>query len=155
MKKTVITYGTFDLFHIGHLRLLERLSRLGDSLIVAVSSDDFNAEKGKKTIIGFEERAAIVGGLRCVDLVIAETSWAQKEGDIRNYGVSILGMGDDWRGKFDQLKPHCEVVYLPRTQGVSSTQIKAALSPFDRTHIQELRTAIDTISTIVDRLNDE
>lgn len=155
MKKTVITYGTFDLFHVGHLRLLERLSQLGDSLVVAVSTDDFNAEKGKRTIIGFEDRAAIVGGLRCVDLVIAETAWAQKERDIQAYGVSVLGMGDDWRGKFDHLKQYCEVVYLPRTHGISSTQIKSALSPFDRAHIQELRTAIDTISAVVDRLNDE
>ncbi|MBK6852045.1 MAG: adenylyltransferase/cytidyltransferase family protein [Burkholderiales bacterium] len=132
MTRTVITYGTFDLFHIGHLRLLQRLHAMGDMLIVAVSTDEFNAIKGKKTTIRFDDRCDIVRNLRCVDLVIPERNWAQKPTDILNYEVSLFGMGSDWTGKFDELRRYCEVIYLPRTEGVSSTQIKqsvCALTP--------------------------
>lgn len=149
--RTVLTYGTFDLFHIGHLKLLERLRALGDRLIVGVSTDEFNAIKGKKTIIGFEDRIAIVRGLRCVDLAIPEENWAQKVQDIRRHGVQVFGMGSDWEGRFDELKAHCEVVYLPRTEGVSSTQIKKTLQVLDRSHVQELKQALDLIASIVDR----
>lgn len=130
--KTVITYGTFDLFHIGHLRLLERAKALaeGGRLIVAISTDTFNWEaKHKRANIPYADRAAIVGALKCVDCVIPEESWGQKEEDVRKYGVDIFVMGGDWEGKFDFLKPLCEVVYLPRTEGVSSTQIREGLHP--------------------------
>ena len=129
-EKIVITYGTFDLFHIGHLKLLKRLSNLGNKLIVAVSTDEFNALKGKKTIIPFEQRAEIVENIKCVDMVIAENSWEQKINDIKNYNVNIFAMGNDWKGKFDFLKEYCEVVYLDRTEGISSTQLKNTLKKF-------------------------
>lgn len=130
MKKVVITYGTFDLFHIGHLRLLERAKSLseGGTLIVAVSTDEFNRDaKHKKTVIPYSDRAAIVSALKCVDRVIPEKCWGQKASDIAKYGVDIFVIGDDWEGKFDFLKSQCEVIYLPRTVGISSTDIKESL----------------------------
>jgi len=130
MAKTVITYGTFDLFHIGHLKLLKRLSSLGDKLIVAVSTDEFNELKGKKTIIPYNQRAEIVENIKCVDMVIPENDWEQKVKDIQKYNVDIFAIGDDWEGKFDFLKEYCEVVYLKRTEGISSTQLKKTLKTF-------------------------
>lgn len=130
--KTVLTYGTFDLFHIGHLRLLERARALGDRLVVGVSTDEFNELKGKKTLIPFTHRAEIVAGLRCVDLVIPEENWEQKIKDIQEHQVNVFVMGDDWRGKFDELKGRCEVVYLERTQGISTSQFKEALTVIDQ-----------------------
>ena len=130
MARTVITYGTFDLFHIGHLKLLQRIKELGDTLIVAVSSDEFNAIKGKKTIIPYEQRAEIVSNIKCVDLVIPENDWEQKIKDIKKYNVDIFTMGNDWEGKFDFLKEYCDVVYLDRTDGISSTQLKNTLKSF-------------------------
>ena len=123
MKK-VITYGTFDLFHVGHLNLLRRAKELGDYLIVAVSSDAFNATKGKQCAIPDYERMEIVQAIKYVDKVILEESWEQKISDVQKYDVDIFVMGDDWKGKFDFLKDYCEVVYLPRTEGISTTQIK-------------------------------
>lgn len=125
--KTIITYGTFDLFHIGHLKLIKRLNQLGERLIIAVSSDEFNQLKGKKTIIPFEQRAEIVESIKGVDLVIKEDSWDQKVGDIKKYNVDLFVMGDDWEGKFDELKSCTEVLYLPRTKGVSSTELKSTI----------------------------
>lgn len=125
----VLTYGTFDLFHVGHLRLLQRLADLGDRLIVGVSTDEFNAAKGKSAIIPYADRAAIVSGIRGVDTVFAEESWDQKPRDIARYGVTHFCMGGDWLGKFDYLKPLCEVVYLERTKGVSSTKIRGQIIP--------------------------
>jgi glycerol-3-phosphate cytidylyltransferase len=130
MAKTVITYGTFDLFHIGHLKLLQRLKSLGDKLIVAVSTDGFNQLKGKKTIIPFEQRAEIISNIKCVDMVIPENNWEQKVEDIKKYNVDIFSIGNDWEGKFDFLKEYCEVVYLERTDGISSTQLKQTLKSF-------------------------
>lgn len=130
MPKTVITYGTFDLFHIGHLKLLQRLKSLGDKLIVAVSTDEFNQLKGKKTIIPFEQRAEIISNIKCVDVVISENNWEQKVEDIKKYNVDIFSIGNDWEGKFDFLKEYCEVVYLDRTDGISSTQLKQTLKSF-------------------------
>ncbi len=130
MAKTVITYGTFDLFHIGHLKLLQRLKSLGDKLIVAVSTDEFNQLKGKKTIIPFEQRAEIISNIKCVDVVISENNWEQKVEDIKKYNVDIFSIGNDWEGKFDFLKEYCEVVYLDRTDGISSTQLKQTLKSF-------------------------
>lgn len=151
MSKIVITYGTFDLFHIGHLNLLKRLKKLGDYLIVAVSTDEFNSGKGKKTIVPFADRIEIVKNIKCVDLAIPENSWDQKASDCEKYGVSIFGMGHDWEGKFDELKQYCEVVYLPRTSGVSSTDMKRLLQVLDSSHVNDLKCALDLISSIIDR----
>lgn len=126
MKK-VITYGTFDLFHYGHIRLLQRARRLGDYLIVALSTDEFNAGKGKKSIMSFEDRKEILEAIRYVDEVIPETSWDQKVEDVVEKKVDVFVMGDDWEGKFDFLKEYCDVVYLPRTANVSSTMLKEAI----------------------------
>lgn len=123
MKK-VITYGTFDLFHIGHLRILERAKSLGEYLIVAVSTDEFNAIKGKNCMYPYEHRAQIVEAIKYVDKVIPEIEWEQKVKDIRDHQINVLVMGDDWVGKFDELKTQCEVVYLQRTPNISTTQIK-------------------------------
>jgi glycerol-3-phosphate cytidylyltransferase len=128
MEKIILTYGTFDLFHVGHLNLLNRLRELGDKLIVGVSTDDFNLQKGKSTIIPYEQRAKIVQSLKCVDEVIPESSWDQKITDIKKYQVSVFAMGDDWEGKFDFLKEYCEVIYFKRTKDISSTQIKDTLN---------------------------
>ena len=137
MKK-VITYGTFDLFHIGHLRLLQRVKDLGHHLTVAISTDDFNAVKGKKTLIPYEQRKEIVENIKCVDQVIPETCWEQKEEDIKNFDIDIFAMGNDWEGKFDFLRNHCEVVYLQRTDDISSTEIKKQMDAFLKEHSIEL-----------------
>ncbi len=129
-EKIVLTYGTFDMFHIGHLNLLNRLKSLGDKLIVAVSTDEFNSIKGKKTLIPFEQRALIVQNIKCVDMVISEENWEQKIDDIKKYNVDIFAMGEDWQGKFDFLKNHCEVIYLPRTQNISTTELKKELNKY-------------------------
>lgn len=152
MTTTVLTYGTFDLFHHGHLKLLTRLKALGDRLIVGVSTDEFNASKGKKTIIPFAERIEIVQSIKCVDMAIPETDWGQKAQDIAAYRVAIFGMGHDWEGKFDDLNSLCQIIYLPRTEGISSTQIKQSLGFFDKSHLSELKTSLDTISSIIERL---
>ena len=130
MKRRVITYGTFDMFHIGHLKLLQRLAELGDELIVAVSTDEFNNIKDKTVLIPYEQRAEIVSNIKCVDKVIAEKSWDQKVSDIKKYNISLFAMGDDWQGKFDFLKDHCEVEYLSRTKDISTTQLKKSLTSF-------------------------
>ena len=123
--KRVITYGTFDLLHYGHINLLRRAKMLGDYLIVAVSTDDFNwNEKNKKCYFSYEERKALVEAIRYVDLVIPEESWDQKPKDIKEYHADVFVMGDDWKGKFDYLNEYAEVVYLPRTPEISTTQIK-------------------------------
>lgn len=123
--KRVITYGTFDLLHYGHINLLRRAKMLGDYLIVAVSTDDFNwNEKNKKCYFSYEERKALVEAIRYVDLVIPEESWDQKPNDIKEYHADVFVMGDDWKGKFDYLNEYAEVVYLPRTPEISTTQIK-------------------------------
>lgn len=126
MKK-VITYGTFDLFHIGHLNILKRAKALGDYLVVAVSTDEFNLVKDKICTYPYEDRAAIVEALKYVDEVISENNWEQKIDDIKNNNIDIFVMGNDWTGKFDFLKEYCEVVYLPRTDGISTTEIKDKL----------------------------
>ncbi len=126
--KKIITYGTFDLFHFGHLEILRRAKNLGDYLIVAVSTDEFNAIKNKKCIYPFAHRKAIVSQIKYVDEVIAEQNWQQKESDIKNHQVKILVMGLDWQGKFDYLKELCEVHYLERTPNISSSGIKAGFA---------------------------
>ena len=122
--KRVITYGTFDVLHYGHINLLKRAKALGDYLIVALSSDEFNAIKNKQSYYTYEQRKMILEACRFVDLVIPENNWEQKIKDVKKYQVDIFVMGDDWNGKFDFLKDYCEVVYLPRTPDVSSTQTK-------------------------------
>ncbi|MED0985283.1 glycerol-3-phosphate cytidylyltransferase [Bacillus paramycoides] len=126
MKK-VITYGTFDLLHWGHINLLKRAKDLGDYLIVAVSSDEFNKLKGKKSYHSYENRKMILEAVRYVDEVIPEHDWKQKMEDVIRYNVDLFVMGDDWEGKFDELSTYCEVVYLPRTAGISTTKIKKEL----------------------------
>lgn len=126
MKK-VITYGTFDLLHWGHINLLKRAKDLGDYLIVAISSDEFNKLKGKKAYHSYENRKMILEAVRYVDEVIPEHEWEQKEKDVQEHDVDLFVMGDDWEGEFDFLAEHCEVVYLPRTAGISTTKIKKEL----------------------------
>lgn len=126
--KRVITYGTYDLLHYGHINLLKRAKALGDYLIVALSTDEFNWEqKQKKSYFSYEERKAMLESIRYVDMVIPEENWDQKMTDVDRYDVDIFVMGDDWKGKFDFLKEKCEVVYLPRTPEISSTKIKMEL----------------------------
>ena len=126
--KRVITYGTYDLLHYGHINLLRRAKALGDYLIVALSTDEFNQDaKGKKTYFSYEIRKNLLESIRYVDLVIPEQNWEQKISDIQNYQVDVFVMGDDWAGKFDFLKDYCDVVYLERTPDISTTKIKAEL----------------------------
>ncbi|MBF7022805.1 glycerol-3-phosphate cytidylyltransferase [Staphylococcus kloosii] len=125
--KRVITYGTYDLLHYGHIELLRRAREMGDYLIVALSSDEFNRIKDKKSYYNFEQRKVMLEAIRYVDLVIAEEDWGQKEKDVERFEVDTFVMGHDWEGEFDFLKDKCEVVYLKRTEGISTTQIKKEL----------------------------
>ncbi len=130
MKK-IITYGTFDLLHYGHVNLLRRAKELGDYLIVAISTDEFNwNEKHKKCYFSYEDRKRLVESIRYVDLVIPEEDWEQKISDVKEFKVDTFVIGDDWEGKFDFLKDYCEVVYMPRTPEISTTQIKKDLHEF-------------------------
>lgn len=126
--KRVITYGTFDLLHYGHINILRRAKEQGDYLIVALSTDEFNSLKGKKSYFAYEERKKMLEAIRYVDLVIPEDNWEQKKTDVEKYNVDVFVMGDDWEGKFDFLKDQCEVVYLPRTPEISTTKIKTELN---------------------------
>ncbi len=125
MKK-ILTYGTFDLLHFGHIEILRRAKELGDYLIVAVSTDEFNAIKGKKSYHSYETRKKMLEAVKYVDLVIPENTWEQKRSDVLNYNVDVVVMGSDWEGseKFEILRDICDVVYLPRTEGISTTQIR-------------------------------
>lgn len=127
--KRILTYGTFDLLHYGHINLLKRAKALGDYLIVAVSTDEFNELKGKKAYHNYETRKMMLEAIRYVDLVIPEENWEQKINDIKRYEADVVVMGSDWAGsdKFDYLQDYCEVVYLPRTEGISTTKIKRDL----------------------------
>lgn len=126
--QTVITYGTFDIIHVGHIKLLKRAKALGEKLIVAISTDDFNAGKHKSSLLDYDNRKTVVESIRYVDLVIPEVSWEQKIEDIKRYNVDIFVIGDDWRGRFDFLREYCQVVYLPRTKNISTTRIKEEIS---------------------------
>ena len=131
--KRVITYGTFDLLHYGHIKLLKRAKQLGDYLIVCLSTDEFNfIQKNKKTYFRYEERKQLLEAIRYVDLVIPEYSWEQKLNDIIQYQVDIFVIGDDWKGKFDFLNDKCTVIYLPRTKEISTSRIKMDLQ--DKKH---------------------
>ena len=149
MEKIVITYGTFDLFHVGHVRLLKRLSLLGDKLIVGISSDEFNEKKGKKSFFSYSERAEILSSCKYVDEVFAEHNWAQKKDDILKYKATIFAMGDDWKGKFDDLHDLCEVVYLPRTEDISTTTIKSSLSKINNSDLDKLESSLHDIMEVV------
>lgn len=128
MKK-IITYGTFDLMHYGHINLLQRAKSLGDYLIVALSTDEFNSkEKNKMTYFTYQERKRLLEAIRYVDLVIPEKNWEQKVSDVKEFRIDTFVIGDDWQGKFDFLKEYCEVVYLKRTPEISTTKIKEDLS---------------------------
>ena len=126
MRK-VITYGTFDLLHWGHINLLKRAKEMGDYLVVAISSDEFNQLKNKESYHSFEHRKMILEAIRYVDEVISENTWEQKIQDVIDHDIDIFVMGDDWEGKFDFLKEYCEVIYLPRTVGISTSQMKSDL----------------------------
>ncbi len=127
--KRILTYGTFDLLHYGHIRLLQRAKALGDYLVVALSTDEFNASKGKKAYYPYETRKQMLEAIRYVDLVIPEENWEQKVADVKTYHIDTVVMGSDWADspRFDYLREHCELVYLPRTEGISTTQVKADL----------------------------
>lgn len=128
--RRVLTYGTFDLLHYGHIRLLQRAKALGDYLVVALSTDEFNAEKGKKSFYPYEMRKEMLEAIRYVDLVIPEQSWDQKRSDIHDYHIDVLCMGDDWAGsnRFEYLRDECELIYLSRTSGISTTDVKERLA---------------------------
>ena len=125
--KRVITYGTFDMLHYGHINLLKRAKAQGDYLIVALSSNEFNEIKGKKCFFDYNKRKMLLEAIRYVDLVIPENSWEQKVDDVMRYEVDTFVMGNDWAGEFDFLKEYCEVVYLERTPEISTTMIKESL----------------------------
>ena len=127
MKK-VITYGTFDLLHYGHINLLKRAKQMGDYLVVCLSTDEFNKNsKNKECYFSYEIRKQLLESIRYVDLVIPENNWDQKIDDIKEFGINTFVIGDDWKGKFDFLKEYCEVIYLPRTKERSTTKIKKDL----------------------------
>jgi glycerol-3-phosphate cytidylyltransferase len=150
--KTVITYGTFDLLHVGHIRLLKRLAELGDELIVGISSDQFNELKGKKSFFSYDERAEILESCKYVTKVFPEHNWDQKESDIKKYNADIFAMGDDWKGKFDYLSHLCEVVYLPRTENISTTDIKNKLSKIDNVELEKIESSLHDVISIVKSL---
>ncbi|WP_369685742.1 adenylyltransferase/cytidyltransferase family protein [Ignavibacterium album] len=152
MKKIALTYGTFDLFHYGHLRLFQRIKEFSDYLIVGVSTDEFNQIKGKKTIIPFENRIEIVRNIKYVDEVIAEERWEQKINDIQKFKVDYLVMGDDWKGKFDELQEYCEVIYLPRTDGISSSTIRNSLYEIKNLNIKSINSALEILQQIRNQL---
>ena len=148
MPKTIITYGTFDMFHVGHLNLLRRLSEMADRVVVGVSTDEFNLGKGKKTLIPYEQRAQIVEAIEYVDLVIPEESWEQKLSDVKDHGVDIFAIGKDWEGKFDFLEELCEVQYLTRTQSISTTDLKRSLKRFLSIPQEDLSRAFEVLEML-------
>ncbi|MCU7557523.1 glycerol-3-phosphate cytidylyltransferase [Macrococcus capreoli] len=125
--RRVITYGTYDLLHYGHIELLRRAREMGDYLIVALSTDEFNKLKHKKSYYDYEQRKMMLESIRYVDLVIPENDWEQKTKDVEKFEVDTFVMGHDWEGEFDFLKEQCEVIYIKRTEGISTTQIKKEL----------------------------
>jgi glycerol-3-phosphate cytidylyltransferase len=125
--KRVLTYGTFDVLHYGHINLLRKAKDLGDILIVGLSSDEFNLHKDKRSYYSFEKRKQMLGAIKYIDQVIEENCWEQKVTDVLKYKIDVFVMGDDWKGKFDNLSEYCEVVYLPRTEGISSTKIRKVI----------------------------
>ena len=158
--KRILTYGTYDLLHYGHIRLLKRAKALGDYLIVALSTDEFNAIKGKKAYHNYETRKEMLESIRYVDLVIPEENWEQKINDVKEYKADVVVMGSDWKGsdKFDYLKDYCEVVYLDRTENISTTKIKEVVTimiigDITITNIITRTEGITIIITIIDIIN--
>jgi glycerol-3-phosphate cytidylyltransferase len=150
---TVVTYGgTFDLFHIGHVRLLKRLRGLGDRLVVGLSSDEFNSVKNKNAIIPYEDRRELLLSCRYVDDVFQENSWEQKRDDLQRENASIFAMGDDWIGKFDDLQDVVKVVYLPRTQNVSTTELKTVITQIYDEKLREIRNVASHLNALIDKL---
>lgn len=150
--KTILTYGTFDLFHVGHVRLLRRLSAMGDRLVIGLSTDEFNEGKGKKTIISYEQRREILLSCKYVDDVFAEENWQQKRDDILRENADILAMGDDWAGKFDDLGDVTNVIYLPRTEDISTTEVKQMVSYIKQDKKAEIMNAINTLMAKIETL---
>lgn len=126
--KTVITYGTYDILHRGHINLLRRARELGDYLVVGLSTAEFNELKGKRAFFSYDDRKLLLEAIRFVDEVIPERTWEQKVRDVVERCVDIFVMGDDWNGKFDFLQDYCQVVYLPKTEGISTTEIRGLLA---------------------------
>ena len=153
--KTIITYGTFDLFHVGHVKLLKRLKSMSDRLIVGISSDEFNTLKGKKSFFSYEERAEIVASCKYVDDVFPEHNWEQKTDDIKKYNATIFAIGNDWEGKFDHLKQHCDVIYLERTQNISTTDIKKKLNNTKKEDIDQIEDSLHNILDLVRALTEQ
>ena len=151
--KTILTYGTFDLFHIGHVRLLKRLSELGDRLVVGISSDEFNELKGKKSFFSYAERAEIISACKYVDEVFPEHNWEQKVSDVKRVGADIFAIGDDWNGQFDFLSDYCEVVYLPRTENISTTDIKKTLSSLNKSDLDKIENSLQSNDIILSKLH--
>jgi len=150
--KTVITYGTFDLFHVGHVRLLRRLRELGDRLVVGCSTDEFNSRKGKKSVMPYEQRVEILLACRYVDDVFPENEWEQKRDDILREKADIFAMGDDWLGKFDDLSDIVEVVYLPRTKDISTTEVRQLVEALHKDKVNQIRSAVSHLASLVDAL---
>lgn len=142
------------MFHYGHLQLLRRIAELADEVVVAVSTDEFNAEKGKRTMIPFEHRREIVSAIRFVDKVIPESGWGQKRSDIVEHGIDLFVMGDDWAGRFDELGDVCDVRYLPRTTGVSSSGLREALAILESGQIEQANAALAVASEIIRSFGD-
>tara|TARA_B100002049_G_scaffold231829_1_gene210103 strand:+ start:197 stop:652 length:456 start_codon:yes stop_codon:yes gene_type:complete len=136
---TVVTYGTFDLFHVGHVKLLRRLRELGDRLVVGLSTDEFNKVKGKKVIIPFKDRKEILLSCKYVDDVFEEHCWEQKREDLIREKADIFAIGDDWSGKFDDLEDIVRVLYLPRTKDISTTELKTVLRQLNEDKLSEIR----------------
>lgn len=150
--KTVITYGTFDLFHVGHVRLLKRLRQLGDRLVVGLSTDAFNELKGKSCVFPYEHRKEILLATQYVDDVFPEDNWEQKRHDIIREEAAIFAMGDDWAGKFDDLENICQVVYLPRTPDTSTTEIKQVFVKLKEERLHEVRNVSQHLNRLIEEL---
>ena len=149
---TIVTYGTFDLYHVGHVRLLKRLREMGDRLVVGLSTDEFNQLKGKQVVIPFADRREILLSCRYVDDVFEENSWEQKRADLIREKADIFAIGDDWAGKFDDLEDLVKVIYLPRTKDISTTELKTVLSYLSKEKVNEVRNVVDNLSSLIRQL---
>ena len=139
MSVTVVTYGTFDLFHVGHVRLLKRLKAMGDKLVVGLSTDSFNQLKGKNVVIPFADRKEVLLSCRYVDDVFEEDCWEQKRHDLIRENADIFAIGDDWAGKFDDLEDIVKVLYLPRTKDISTTELKTVMREINEEKVREAK----------------
>lgn len=149
MVGRVLTYGTFDIIHSGHINLLASLHDFADYVVVGVSTDAFNELKGKRALMSYGDRKRVLEAIRFVDLVIPEETWEQKIDDVKRYKIDTFAIGDDWAGEFDFLSRYCDVRYLPRTRGVSSSSLKRLSSDLSLEHIRALSDAVSTMSAIL------